>query len=302
MKENPIGRVVTRYGAELVLESSTGERIRCTTRRKLEHVACGDYVQWQREAQGNAIVTAILPRNNALTRPDMRGRMRTIAANIDLLLIVSSWRPTPNWSLLDRYLIAAHLLPAEALIIFNKSDLRARYADAEELECLEEYVQLGYAVLHTQAIAENGSDIAAVCERLQGRTALFVGQSGVGKSSLLRHLLPNQNIRVGEIADTGEGRHTTTAAHLYQLPHCGALLDSPGVRDFGLVDLTVPTLQAGYPEFQVFAEQCKFNNCTHYHEPGCRVKAAVEVGTLPPRRYQRYLGLLHGQINNEFKA
>ncbi len=298
MKAGDVGRVITRYGAELVLENDQGEHIRCTTRRKLEHVACGDYVRWQREAQGNASVIEILPRKNALSRPDIRGKLRTVAANIDVLLIVNSWRPAPNWELLDRYLITAHSLSADPLIIFNKSDLRSQYADTEHLACLEEYQRLGYVVLHTQASGVDYQDIAAICRYVAGRTAILVGQSGVGKSSLLHKLLPKKGIRVGAIADTGEGRHTTTVANLYHLPACGTLIDSPGVRDFALGSLTVPELQAGHPEFEPFMGLCRFNNCTHHHEPGCAVKAAVLSAKVPQRRYERYLGLLKSQINN----
>ncbi len=297
MTEDNVGRVITRYGAELILETSTGAHIRCTTRRKLEHVACGDYVEWQTEAHGNASVTAILPRQNVLVRPDFRGKPRSVAANIDVLLVATSWRPAPNWEMLDRYLIAARQLPADVVIIVNKSDLRAQYADAEHEAALAEYVQVGYPVLHTQA--GSSQDMEAMLQAVSGRTAILVGQSGVGKSSLVAQLLPDlENIRVGSIGDTGEGRHTTTVATLYHLPDRGALIDSPGVRDFTLTRLGVAELQAGYPEFEPFMGECRFNNCTHRHEPGCAIKAALAAADLPPRRYQRYLSILKSQDNH----
>lgn len=291
-----IGRVITRYGAELILETASGERLRCTTRRKLEHVACGDYVRWQVEQQGNASVLAILPRQNVLERPDFRGKLRAVAANIDILLVVSSWRPEPNWEMLDRYLVAAHLLPAEVLIVFNKADLRDSYRHAEHEVCLKEYLEIGYRIVHTQA--NQAQDLAEIEEAIQGKTAIFAGQSGVGKSSLISQLVPAEEIRVGEIAETGEGRHTTTVSSLYHLPGQASLIDSPGVRDFPLPKLMVSQLQAGYPEFSRFAGECRFNNCTHQHEPGCAIKMALTVGEIPPRRYQRYLTLLKSQSNN----
>lgn len=291
-----IGRVITRYGAELILETASGGHLRCTTRRKLENVACGDYVRWQTEQQGNASVLAILPRQNVLERPDFRGKLRAVAANIDILLVVSSWRPEPNWEMLDRYLVSAHLLPAEILIVFNKADLRDTYHNSEHEICLKEYLEIGYQVVHTQANQAQG--LAEIEAAIQGKTAIFAGQSGVGKSSLISQLVPEEEIRVGEIGDTGEGRHTTTVSRLYHLPGQATLIDSPGVRDFPLPKLTVTQLQTGYTEFTRFAGECRFNNCTHQHEPGCAIKAALTAGELPPRRYQRYLTLLKSQSNN----
>ena len=291
-----IGRVITRYGAELILETQSGEQIRCTTRRKLEHIACGDYVRWQLEAQGNASVLAILPRQNVLERPDFRGKLRPVAANLDIILVVSSWRPEPNWEMLDRYLVTAQLLPAQVLIVFNKADLRDTYSNPEHEACLREYLNIGYQVVHVQAHERLGLELLE--EAIQGKTAIFAGQSGVGKSSIIRQLVPETDIRIGEIADTGEGRHTTTVSSLYHLPGQAALIDSPGVRDFPLPKLTPHQLQLGYPEFVRFAGQCRFNNCTHQHEPGCAIKSALTAGEIPPRRYQRYLTLLKSQSNN----
>ncbi|PID34084.1 MAG: ribosome small subunit-dependent GTPase A, partial [Thiotrichales bacterium] len=260
------GRVISRFGAELILATESGEQLRATTRRKLEHIACGDYVQWQKKAQGNASVTAILPRTNVLSRPDFRGRLRAVAANIDLLIVVSSWRPEPNREMLDRYLIAASQLPAEALIVMNKADLREEYATPEDEQWLEEYSRIGYPVIH--ANARTGQGIENIRAALGDKTAIFAGQSGVGKSSLIACLLPEASIRVGSIGETGEGRHTTTVARLYPLGE-GALIDSPGVRDFALPPLDPAELQFGYPEFAAYHGMCKFNNCTHQHEPGC---------------------------------
>lgn len=284
------GQVITRFGAEFLIETTHGELLRCTARRKLEHLACGDYVQWERQAQGNAAVTAMLPRRNVLERPDFRGKLRPIAANIDVLIVVASWQPAPVWETIDRYLIAAQRLPAEVLLVINKADLRPQYATPEAEACLAEYVQIGYSVLHVAADQAQG--IQAILQAIGARTAIVVGQSGVGKSSIAAQLLPESDIRIGTIADTGEGRHTTTAATLYHLPSGGQLIDSPGVRDFGLIGLDFATLEAGFPEFRPFLGECRFNNCTHNHEPGCAVKAALQAGKLPPYRFARYLNLL----------
>ncbi|MBK8452212.1 MAG: ribosome small subunit-dependent GTPase A [Thiofilum sp.] len=289
MNDLVTARVITRFGAD-VLITHANQTIRCTPKRKLEHIACGDYVTWEENAQGNATITTILPRTNVLTRPDFRGKPKNIATNIDLVIIVVSWRPSPSWEMLDRYLVATELLPAQALIVMNKADLADEYASADDLKCLAEYEHIGYSILYTQA--KEGSGIAALRAAIGAKTAIVVGQSGVGKSSLAAQLLPEQEIRVGEIADTGEGRHTTTNAMLYALPEHGFLIDSPGVRDFSLSAVTREQLQQGYSEFRPYQFQCRFNNCTHAHEPHCAIKQAVAAQQLPPHRYERYLNLL----------
>ncbi|MBO0612865.1 MAG: ribosome small subunit-dependent GTPase [Pseudomonadota bacterium] len=285
-----IGQVITRFGADVLIETAGGELLRCTARRKLDNLACGDRVQWEGQAQGNAAVTALLPRQNVLERPDFRGRLRPVAANIDLLIVVTSWQPAPLWEMLDRYLIAANRLHADVLLVMNKADLRSTHATAEAEACLAEYVQMGCDVLHVAADQNQG--IADILAAIRGRTAIVVGQSGVGKSSIATQLLPDTDIRVGSISETGEGRHTTTSAMLYRLPTGGALIDSPGVRDFGLIGLDFATLETGFPEFRPFLGECRFHNCSHNHEPGCAIKAAVSAGKIPPRRFARYLSLL----------
>lgn len=285
-----VGQVITRFGADLLVETDGSGLLRCTARRKLDHIACGDHVQWERQAQGNAAVTRILPRKNVLERPDFRGKPRAIAANIDLLIVVASWQPAPVWEMLDRYLIAARRLPADMLLVMNKSDLRAAHTTDEYAACLQEFQQMGLPILHVSAEKHEGID--EILSAIGDRTAIVVGQSGVGKSSIANCLLPDAGIRVGTIAETGEGRHTTTSATLYRLPSGGSLIDSPGVRDFGLTGLDFTALVAGFPEFAPFLGECRFHNCTHNHEPDCAIKAAVNAGQIPARRFSRYLGLL----------
>lgn len=289
------GRVITRYGAEVLIETQTHEIVRCTTRRKLDNVACGDWVIWQENQQGNASVTKLLKRKNALTRPDFRGKLKSIAANIDVLIIVASWRPRPSWEMIDRYMVAASMIDCEVLLVLNKSDLRNKVATKEDEACLEEYQRIGYPIIETQANEAIG--IEAIQTHLGERIAILAGQSGVGKSSIATQLLPETDIRIGDIADTGEGRHTTTTAMLYHLPSGGAMIDSPGVRDFPLPPIETHTLQQGYPEFKPFMGYCRFNNCTHQHEPHCAIKAAVENKELPYFRYQRYLNILNSLEN-----
>ncbi len=287
-----IGQVITRFGAELLVESTDSDLLRCTARRKLDHIACGDHVQWEQQAQGNAAVTRILPRKNVLERPDFRGKPRAIAANIDLLVVVASWQPAPVWEMIDRYLVAAHRLSADMLLVMNKSDLRTAQTTDEHEASLQEFQQISLPILHVSAEQHEG--IEQILNAIGNRTAIVVGQSGVGKSSIANCLLPDADIRVGTIAETGEGRHTTTSATLYHLPSGGSLIDSPGVRDFGLTGLDFTALIDGFPEFTPFLGECRFHNCTHNHEPGCAIKAAVNAGQIPARRFSRYLGLLAG--------
>ncbi|HDP89109.1 MAG TPA: small ribosomal subunit biogenesis GTPase RsgA [Thioalkalivibrio sp.] len=285
------GRVITRYGAEMIVEDRDGRAHRCTARRKLQDAVCGDHVQWQPSQTGNAIVVAIERRHNVLTRPDLRGRPKPIAANIDQLVVVSAHLPAPNWEMVDRYLVAAELLPADALIVLNKSDL----ADSHPVDrgLLDEYRALGYQVVEVSSHREHGLD--ALHAALKDRTSILVGLSGVGKSSLIQNLLPEEKIRIGAISDySNKGKHTTTSATLYHLPRGGDLIDSPGVRDFSLGKVTPAELASGFRDIAAHGEHCRFHNCTHSVEPGCAVKAAVESGEISQRRYRNYRAILNG--------
>ncbi len=301
------GKVITRYGAELLVEINSQKVIRCTAKRKFDHVACGDNVTIELAQHGNARLVAIATRKNALTRPDYSHKLKTIAANIDQIVIIMSWRPEPFWELLDRYLVTAHLLKTSALVVMNKHDLVDQYASDKNLKALSEYTQAGYSVINTSAEANstvgsiggdssdgvraNKGELVDLKRCLDGNVNVLVGQSGVGKSSLAALLLPEKDIVVGDISHSGEGKHTTTTTTLYQLPSGGSLIDSPGVRDFTLPDMTAPQLREGYKEFTAYSSFCKFNNCSHDHEPGCKVREAVDNGELPISRYHRYLKL-----------
>lgn len=296
------GRVITRFGAELLVEnpessldnlnnpSTTAPPIRCTAKRKFDTIVCGDVITWHHNPQGNASVDDLLPRKNALTRPGYRNRPRTIAANIDQLVIVNSWLPETSWNLVDRYLIAAQELKADAIIVMNKSDLAAEHATDSDYRSMEIYQGLGYPVLHVNALnGANGEGIQELQAMMNNKTSIFSGRSGVGKSSIANQLLPDIDITVGIISDSGEGKHTTTTARLYEIPSGGYLIDSPGVRDHALGDISPQALSDGYIEFYDFALQCRFNNCTHDHEPGCAVRDAVENMQISTERYQRYI-------------
>lgn len=290
------GRVITRFGAELLVEheensfSSPQPPVRCTAKRKFDTIVCGDIITWHYNEHGNASVVDLLPRTNALTRPGYRGKPRTIAANIDQLIIVNSWLPEPLWNLVDRYLIAAKQLQAKAIIVMNKSDLAKEHATEADRHAMDVYKSIGYNVLEMNAVT--GEGVQALKSEMTGKTSILSGRSGVGKSSIANQILPVSDITVGIISDSGEGKHTTTTADLYQLESGGYLIDSPGVRDYALGDINTSDLAAGYREFTEYLNQCKFHNCSHNHEPGCAVRMAVENQSIDQQRYARYIDAL----------
>ncbi len=292
------GRVITRFGAELLVENpetgsgtiSNQTPIRCTAKRKFDSIVCGDFITWHPNQHGNASVDDLLPRNNALTRPGYRGRPRTIAANIDLLVVVNSWLPETSWNLVDRYLIAAEQLNAEAIIVMNKSDLSKAHATDNDWQAMQAYQDIGYPVLEMNAVT--GEGISELSKLMQNKTSIFSGRSGVGKSSIANKILPESKILTGIISESGEGKHTTTTATLYNLSNSGYLIDSPGVRDYALGDISAQELSEGYIEFLQFQDNCRFHNCTHDHEPKCAIRTAVDDGKIDKSRYMRYIDAL----------
>lgn len=245
-------------------------------------------MRWCRsEDDGDVAVVEVLPRETELTRPDSRGRVEVLAANIDQVVVVCAPEPAPDPFIIDRYLAAAEAMGAAALVACNKIDL----PDTDALDVLEEFHAVGYPVLRVSALTDTGLD--ALRAALAGHCSILVGQSGVGKSSLLNALLPGIEAATAAISvATGEGRHRTTATTLHALACGGALLDSPGVRDFAPA-LGDPRLAAtGFREIVAAAEHCRFANCRHMREPGCAVKGGVDDGKISARRYESYRRLL----------
>jgi ribosome biogenesis GTPase len=280
--------VVAAYGQRLVVEDAAGQRHPAFVARRGLRLVCGDRVRWLVEDDaGDRAVVERLPRDSELSRPDSRGRSEVLAANITQLVVVCAAQPAPDPYIIDRYLAAAEVMDVAAAIICNKTDL----PDSVPAGLLEEFAALGYPVLQASAVA--GSGLGALQACLADHRSMLVGQSGVGKSSLLNALVPDVELATAGISSaTGEGRHRTTATTLHALPGGGELLDSPGVRDFAPA-LDDPRLAAiGFREIVTAAADCRFANCRHMREPGCAVKAAVEAGTIAPRRYESYRRLL----------
>ncbi len=233
------------------------------------------------------MITALCDRRNALTRPNLRGQVEVLAANIDRLLVMAAPAPEPDWSIVDRYLCAAELIDASAAVIFNKADLPA----GETVdEILDDYTRIGYDAVRCSA--KTGLNMEAVAALLRDGVSIVVGQSGVGKSSLINRLLQDDRQRVAAISNKrGEGRHTTVNSAMLQLPGGGAVIDSPGVRDYAPA-LRPDEVVVGYREIAAAGRDCRFANCRHLREPGCAVKAAVETGSISKRRYDSYRHLL----------
>jgi ribosome biogenesis GTPase len=239
------------------------------------------------------VVTRILPRDNVFVRADARQRKKPIAANLDQALIIIAPRPAPSRDLVERYLVAIHGLGIRPTIVLNKAELMqdSEYDNNSPLGRMEDYRKLGYEVLQTSCKTAPGiSSLEAV---LVNRTSILVGQSGVGKSSLVNSLLPDLELQTGALSRvTGKGIHTTTTTIMYTMPAGGRLIDSPGVWEYGLWRMEPDELAKGFAEFEPFLGRCKFNDCHHNHEPQCAICEAADSGAIFPWRYQAYLRLL----------
>lgn len=281
--------MLSRSGTRILIEDEGGAVHHCHSRRRAGGAVCGDRIAWESSGREGCVLTEVYPRHNEVTRRDRHRRLRTIAANVDQLVIVSAPCPAPQWDLIDRYLVAAAAMDAQALLLLNKTDLIEAGETAPA--ALGVYRRAGYATLGTSVVT--GAGLPALAEALRGRTSILVGQSGVGKSALVQRFLPELDIAVGRLSAQGTtGRHTTTQATLYHLPQGGDLIDSPGVRTFEPPRLTPAQVHRGFREFRPHAGHCRYHNCTHTNEPGCAIMAAARAGEIDPRRLESYRHLL----------
>ncbi|WP_462319810.1 ribosome small subunit-dependent GTPase A [Halochromatium sp.] len=277
------GLVVVRHGANLIVEDAEGACHHCVTRQHIGHPVCGDQVIWQPCGPTAGVITAIHPRTTLLSRPSASGQDKPLAANIGLLIIVVAPEPSPTGFLIDQYLIAAERIGVPALILCNKMDLLDDSERKGFLDRFAHYAKIGYPLLPLSL--KHDPHLAPLRERFNGRAGILVGQSGVGKSSLIKTLLPDQEVQIGAISDaTGLGRHTTSAATSYRLDSGGRLIDSPGVRSFRLGPITRAELEQGFPEFRPFIGRCRFSNCQHQQEPDCAILAANAQGAIATDR------------------
>ncbi len=294
------GVIISRFGQHADVEGADGIIYRCNLRRSISSLVCGDKVLWRlgKETQHSirGIIEAVHDRDSVLSRPDVYDGVKPIAANISQILIVSSLLPAFNSDIIDRYLVAAEQTGITPIIVLNKTDLLDELSPVEQAEIeqqLQIYRDIGYQVLY--ASSKTSSGISEIKAKLNHNISIFVGQSGVGKSTLVNALMPELGVITQEVSqNSGLGQHTTTVARLYHFDDGGDLIDSPGIREFGLWHLTPEQVFKGFTEFDDFMGLCKFRDCKHINDPGCALTGANEQQINPKRlaSFQRIIASL----------
>lgn len=286
------GRVIAAHGRHyLVAPEGGGAPLQCFPRGKKSEVAVGDIVHYEAASADQGVIVDIDTRRNLLYRSD-QFKSKLFAANLDQLMIVLATEPYFSEDLLGRALVAADAHGLDAWIVLNKVDVAAELPGARAR--LAPYRALGYKVLETAVRGDPETAQRALSTVLHGRSTLLLGQSGMGKSTLVNLVVPDAEAATREISSAlNSGKHTTTFTRLYALPDGGALIDSPGFQEFGLYHLTEGQLERGFPEFRPLLTGCKFYNCHHLQEPGCAILAAVADGRIAPTRHALYAQLVH---------
>lgn len=284
------GLVVAAYGKRYEVELADTSRISCVTRGKKTDLACGDIVTIQLTDTAEGVVEASEPRTTLLYRSSSI-KSKTIAANVTQMLIVLATQPSFYEALLNRCLVAAEAAQIKAIIVLNKCDLTDSNDAKNKLKL---YKALGYQVVHLSA----KQDISVLKPYLNNHQSVLVGQSGMGKSTIINALLPNQNVRTQMMSVAlDSGKHTTTAAHLYHIDNDSNLIDSPGLQEFGLHHLSTEQIEFAFIEFRPYLGKCRFNNCKHLHEPDCAVLKAVKVEKITAARLAFYQELVQEYKN-----
>lgn len=300
------GRVISHFGKQLDVESfdsdTQGQVVRCHQRANLPRLVTGDYVLWEYDREGDGesdqdrlkartgVILALGERSSIFARPTSQHTLKPIAANIDLVMVVIAPLPEPFMNLIDRYLVAVACLGLEPMLVMNKTDLSTNDSKSELDNMLSLYETIGYEIHRVSAV--DGAGVDRLEQSLKGKTAVLVGQSGVGKSSLINRLGPDIDAEVGPLsAAKAKGTHTTTTSTLFHLDSYD-LVDSPGIREFSLGNIDQHQLFDGFPELRKLAGKCKFRDCSHRVEPGCVIQAAVDSGQIFPQRLDSYFQIL----------
>ena len=306
------GLVIKNTGSWVTVRLDDGNTVNCKMRgvlrlkglRCTNPVAVGDRVQVEDKGGDAPVVGDIEPRRNYIIRrsSNLSKEFQIIAANLDQAVLVATLtNPETSTTFIDRFLATAEAYQVPAVLAFNKIDLldtdewRSRL---DELKTL--YESIGYPVITMSAATGEGAD--ALRAQLAGKMSLLSGNSGVGKSSIINLLVPDAHVRVGDVSHTHhKGMHTTTFSELLDLPGGGAIIDTPGVKAFGTIDFERAEVAHYFPEIFRISDDCRFNNCTHTHEPGCAVLEAVEQGNIAPSRFTSYLSILEEDPNNKYR-
>ena len=298
------GVIIRHFGKQLDVEvvddagktGSTPAIVRCHQRANLPTLVTGDRVTWEPGDDGVGVITALAERRSVFARPGFAGVVKPMASNIDVVLVVIAPTPMPHANLIDRYLVAIEALNLKPLLLLNKCDLLDSCEDPQAIaELVDLYRQLNYPVLAVSALQSDS--LEALREKLQGHTTVLVGQSGVGKSSLVNGLGgdledASQLAQVGELSEFHEkGMHTTTTSVLFHLDGFD-LIDSPGIREFGLGHISPQEVLEGFVELREIAPLCKFRDCAHQGEPGCAIEAALDAGEVHPARLNSYFQII----------
>lgn len=307
------GTIIRNTGAHYVARTDEGREVRCLAKgnfrikgiRTTNPVAVGDHVELSPEgSDGVAFITSVLPRRNYIIRraSNLSKAAHIIAANVDCaVLVVSLVHPATSFTFIDRFLATAEAYSVTAVLVVNKEDLLSEPEDREFLDAvLHLYRTVGYRCMAVSA--KTGEGLDELAGFLCGKVSLFSGNSGVGKSTLINALIPGAELRTGEISEAHDtGMHTTTFSEMYTLPGGGEVIDTPGVRGFGVFDFDCDSVGHYFPEIFEASHSCRFSNCTHTHEPGCAVREAVEDHRIAESRYNSYLSILQETEDGEDK-
>jgi ribosome biogenesis GTPase len=285
------GLVVSHFGQTVEVESVDQQLTRCHVRKNIGAIVVGDHIIWQKQLEANeasGIIVARKPRTSILIRSSQYKQTQELAANIDQIMVVIALSPSPIPYYLDQHLVAAELQNIPAMIVINKMDL----IDKQPIpEWLQLYEKMGYPLI--KASSKTDQSLTELKKAMRNKISILVGQSGVGKSSLINSLIQANKAKVGNISEANrKGKHTTAASYLYSLEEGGSVIDSPGVREFGIWETEAHNIINGFKEFKPFLGHCKFRDCRHKNAPGCAIEAAVKSGQIHPERLQSYFRMI----------